>query len=266
MGKLAILESRPMTSIRRGESSAQRDAAPAGARCFALVPCAGVGARAGATGPKQYAALAGRPLVAWTLDALARVEALAATLVVLAPGDTRFEALGLARAGVAVARAGGATRADSVAGGLSALLDLGARPDDWVLVHDAARCLVTPEAVLRLIEACRDDAVGGLLALPVADTLKRSTVGPVNGECVETTVPRTANWAAQTPQMFRIGVLREALRSSLARPALAITDEAGAIEAQGLQPRLVRGDVENLKVTWPEDFTLAERLLRSRAG
>jgi len=254
-----ILESPSMTSIERGESTG--DARP---RCYALVPCAGIGARAGAQGPKQYASLAGRPLVAWTLESLVRVEALAATLVVLAPDDTQFEALGLQREGVAVARAGGATRADSVAGGLDALLALGARADDWVLVHDAARCLLRPEAVERLIETCRDDAVGGLLALPVADTLKRSTAEGVRGERVELTVPRTAIWSAQTPQMFRIGLLREALRAGLARADLAITDEASAIEAQGLQPRLVRGDFENLKVTWPEDFALAERLLRAR--
>jgi 2-C-methyl-D-erythritol 4-phosphate cytidylyltransferase len=269
-----------MTSIERGES---------GSRCFALVPCAGIGARAGAAGPKQYAPLAGRPLVAWTLAALAQVEALAATLVVLAPDDKQFAQLGLGEAGESggasagtsagtsrrtsagapvhrlhVARVGGATRADSVAGGLDALLGLGARPDDWVLVHDAARCLIRPEAVRRLVAACRDDAVGGLLALPVADTLKRSTAEREDHERVEVTVPRTAIWAAQTPQMFRIGVLREALRAGLARVDLAITDEASAIEAQGLQPRLVRGDFENLKVTWPEDFALAERLLRGR--
>jgi len=254
-----------MTSIGRGESFAGRDATAARPRCFALVPCAGIGARAGAQGPKQYAPLAGRPLVAWTLEALAQVEALAATLVVLAPDDAHFEALGLARAGVAVARTGGATRADSVAGGLDALLALGAQPDDWVLVHDAARCLVKPEAVGRLIEACRDDPVGGLLALPVADTLKRSSAASASDERVEVTVARTAIWTAQTPQMFRIGALRDALRAGLARADLAITDEASAMEAQGLQPRLVRGDFENLKVTWPEDFALAERLLRGRA-
>jgi 2-C-methyl-D-erythritol 4-phosphate cytidylyltransferase len=255
-----------MTSIERGEAFAARDEDSARPRCFALVPCAGVGARAGAQGPKQYAPLAGRPLVAWTLEALAQVEALAGTLVVLAPDDVQFEALGLARTGVAVARAGGATRADSVAGGLDALLASGAGVDDWVLVHDAARCLVRPQVVQRLIDACRDDAVGGLLALPVADTLKRSTAESALGERVELTVPRTAIWAAQTPQMFRIGVLRAALAAGLARADLAITDEASAVEAQGLQPRLVRGDFENLKVTWPQDFALAERLLRTRAG
>ena len=254
-----------MTSTERGESSAAGPARRARSRCFALVPCAGIGARAGAQGPKQYAPLAGRPLVAWTLEALAQVEALETTLVVLAPDDTRFEALGLARAGVVVTRAGGATRADSVVGGLDALLAQGAQAADWVLVHDAARCLVRPEAVRRLIATCRDDAVGGLLALPVADTLKRSTAEAEGAERVELTVPRTAIWAAQTPQMFRIGLLREALRAGLARADLAITDEASAIEAQGLQPRLVLGDFDNLKITWPEDFALAERLLRTRA-
>ena len=184
----------------------------------------------------------------------------------LAPDDSQYESLGLARAGVAVARAGGATRAVSAGGGLAALRALGARVDDWVLVHDAARCLVPPAAVRRRIEACRDDAVGGLLALPVADTLKRSTAASAHDERVETTVARTAIWGAQTPQMFRIGPLRDALRAGLARADLSITDEASAIEAQGLQPRLVRGDFENLKVTWPEDFALAERLLRGRAA
>jgi len=254
---------RGMTSPSRGDSPH----APR-ARCYALVPCAGVGARAGAEGPKQYAPLGGRPLVAWTLAALAGVGELEGTLLVLAPDDTRFDAL-LAEGAVVptaalwTARAGGATRADTVAAGLEELLHRGAREDDWVLVHDAARCLVRPEWVQRLIAECRDDEVGGLLALPVPDTLKRSDAAAVH-ERVSATVSRQAIWAAQTPQMFRIGALREALRAGLARPELAITDEAGAIEAQGRSPRLVRGDFENLKITYPEDFALAERLLRTR--
>jgi 2-C-methyl-D-erythritol 4-phosphate cytidylyltransferase len=259
-----------MTSIERGEFSGGTRRA----RCYALVPCAGIGVRAGAGGPKQYAPLAGRPMVAWTLAALAEVVELAGTLVVLAPDDTQFGVLGLPGVGgalargdrIATARVGGATRADSVAGGLEALLADGAHEQDWVLVHDAARCLLPPAAVRRLIEACRDDPVGGLLAMPVPDTLKRSIAASADDERVETTVPRTAIWAAQTPQMFRIGLLRDALRAGLARADLSITDEASAIEAQGLQPRLVRGDFENLKITWPEDFALAERLLRGRAG
>jgi 2-C-methyl-D-erythritol 4-phosphate cytidylyltransferase len=261
-----------MTSPQRGDSVASPVFSSArsssSARCFALVPCAGFGARAGAAGPKQYESLAGRALVLWTLEALAQVRELRGTLVVLSPGDTQFAALsaeGDAEAAGAcwTAYVGGATRADTVAAGLAELLAREAHEDDWVLVHDAARCLIRPDAVRRLIEACRDDEVGGLLAMPIPDTLKRSDAN-APAERVSATVSRHAIWAAQTPQMFRIGELRDALREGLARPDLTITDEASAIEAQGRSPRLVRGDFENLKVTWPEDFALAERLLRSR--
>jgi 2-C-methyl-D-erythritol 4-phosphate cytidylyltransferase len=228
-------------------------------RCYALLPCAGVGARSGAEHPKQYVPIAGRPMVAHTLAALAQVPRLAASLVVLAPGDDRFEALlpGFAGERGWVCRRGGATRADTVSGGLDELLARGARADDWVLVHDAARCLVRPEWVERLIDACLPDAVGGLLALPVADTLKRAEDGRV-----AETLPRADKWAAQTPQMFRIGMLRDAL----SKAGSAVTDDASAIEAMGLRPLLVEGDAANLKVTWPSDFTLAERVLAARAN
>ncbi|MET0382397.1 MAG: 2-C-methyl-D-erythritol 4-phosphate cytidylyltransferase [Burkholderiaceae bacterium] len=260
-----------MTSQQRGDSAVFPLAAPAPtasrARCYALVPCAGAGARAQAGVPKQYASLGGRALVLWTLEALARVGELDATLVVLARDDRRFAALGAegdaeAAGACWTACVGGRTRADTVAAGLAELLARGARQDDWALVHDAARCLVRPDAVRRLIDECRADAVGGLLALPVADTLKRA--GVEGAPRVAATVPRDAMWAAQTPQMFRIGPLREALRRGLARPDSAITDEAGAMEAMGWPPKLVRGDADNLKVTYPEDFALAERLLRTR--
>jgi len=229
---------------------------------FALVPCAGFGARSGAAGPK----LAGRALVLWTLEALARVDELDGTLVVLSPGDTQWAALaaeGDAEAAGACwsAKVGGQTRAQTVHAGLHDLLARGAHENDWALVHDAARCLIRPEAIRRLIAQCRDDAVGGLLAMPLPDTLKRADAD----ERVAATVPRDAMWAAQTPQMFRIGALRDALRAGFARPDLAITDEASAMEAAGFAPKLVRGDFENIKVTWPEDFALAERLLRSRS-
>ncbi len=230
------------------------------ARCYALVPCAGVGARAGTAGPKQYAALAGQVVVAHTLRALATVPALTATLVVLAPDDEQFEAAvpGLAPARCWVARCGGATRAHSVAQGLHALRQRGAGDDDWVLVHDAARCLVRPAWVQRLIDACIDDAVGGLLALPLADTLKQA-----EGERVAATLDRSAKWLAQTPQMFRLGLLQRALQQA-ERDGVAVTDEASAVEALGLAPRLVAGEIENLKLTWPADFALAERLLETR--
>jgi 2-C-methyl-D-erythritol 4-phosphate cytidylyltransferase len=231
-------------------------------RCLALVPCAGVGTRAGQGGPKQYAPLAGRSVVAHTLAALAECPELHATLVVLAPDDTEFERHAPAFRGdrAWVARRGGATRAASVAAGLVALREHGARDDDWVLVHDAARCLLRPAWVARLIEACRNDAVGGLLALPLADTLKAADA---EGR-VEATLPRAGKWLAQTPQMFRLGLLQRALHEA----GDAVTDEASAIEAMNvtprLKPRLVAGELENLKVTWPGDFALAARLLETR--
>ncbi|MEK6669524.1 MAG: 2-C-methyl-D-erythritol 4-phosphate cytidylyltransferase [Pseudomonadota bacterium] len=238
-------------------------------RCFALVPCAGVGERAGADGPKQYAQVAGRSVVGHTLAALQAVPRLAATLVVLAPDDTQFEQHAPDFVGDAawVARVGGATRADSVCNGLAELVARGAQPHDWVLVHDAARCLLQPGWVTRLIDACDADEVGGLLALPLADTLKTAQQGALGEARASATVSRVDKWAAQTPQMFRLGLLRPALVSALsdADQARAITDEASAIEALGHAPRLVPGDWENIKVTWPGDFALAARLLTGRA-
>jgi 2-C-methyl-D-erythritol 4-phosphate cytidylyltransferase len=216
------------------------------ARLYALVPCAGVGERSGAVGPKQYTRLAGQAMVMHTLDALASVSRLSQTAVVLNPEDREFERHA-ARFSGWVARCGGATRAQTVANGLDDLRARGAQADDWVLVHDAARCLVRAEWIDALIDACLDDSVGGLLALPVADTLKAEREGRV-----EATINRAAKWQAQTPQMFRIGLLREALAHAGAK----VTDEASAIEALGA--------LENFKVTYPADFELAARLLRTR--
>lgn len=221
-------------------------------RCVALVPCAGVGSRAGVEGPKQYAHIAGRAMAAHTLDALAGVARIDTTLVVLSHDDARFEQHVPGFRGW-VARCGGATRAATVANGLDELLARGVDAQTWVLVHDAARCLVRPEWIDRLIDACIDDAVGGLLAWPVSDTLKHEHDGRVAD-----TIDRSAKWAAQTPQMFRLGLLKEALQR-----ASEVTDDASAVEAMGCAPRLVRGDHANFKVTWPSDFALAERLLRS---
>lgn len=216
------------------------------------MPCAGVGSRSGAAGPKQYERIAGRALVSHTLAALAGVARLRTVAVVLAPDDAAFESHVPGFGGL-VLRCGGATRAESVRQGLAALQAHGAATHDWVLVHDAARCLLRPEAVDRLIDACLDDEVGGLLALPLADTLKQADAA----HRVAATVDRAAKWAAQTPQMFRLGVLARALDAAGA----AVTDESSAIEALGLAPRLVPGDLDNFKITWPRDFALAERLL-----
>ena len=228
--------------------------APMAPRLFALVPCAGIGARSGADGPKQYAELAGRTMVAHTLTALAGVRRLSATLVVLSPNDAHFEQHVPDFAGW-VARVGGATRADTVANGLAELAARGAQAEDWVLVHDAARCLLRAAWVDALIDACVMDAVGGLLALPVADTLKAGRDGKV-----QTTVDRRGLWHAQTPQMFRLKLLRDAL----SRGTADVTDEASAVEALGHAPKLVAAPMENFKLTFPADFELAERLLRAR--
>jgi 2-C-methyl-D-erythritol 4-phosphate cytidylyltransferase len=200
-------------------------------------------------------AIAGQPMLAHALAALSAVPRIEQTLVVLSPADDRFEAALPGYAGW-VARVGGASRAESVLGGLAELRRHGALDDDWVLVHDAARCLLQAEWVDALIDACEHDAVGGLLAQPLADTLK---AGDAAGR-VTATVDRQGKWAAQTPQMFRLGLIERALIAVGA----AATDEASAVERLGLAPLLVKASVANLKVTWPEDFSLAERLLLTR--
>jgi len=222
-------------------------------RCFALIPCAGLGSRAGTTGPKQYERVAGQPMVWHTLSAFAGVKRVARTLVVVAPGDGFFERNPTTSA--LVVQCGGASRAASVSNGLRELRRVGATDDDWVLVHDAARCLITPALIDRLIDACLADEVGGLLAHPLPDTLKVEEEGRA-----ASTVPRDGKWLAQTPQMFRLGMLRQAMENA----GEGVTDEASAIESMGLKPLLVPAGAHNFKVTYPDDFAMAEAVLRSR--
>ena len=225
----------------------------------ALIPCAGSGSRAGTSLPKQYQQVADQPLVMHTLQALAASPQLASGWVVLSPGDEfAWPSVGWP-AHFRLARCGGASRAESVFNGLQAMLSAGVDGQDWVLVHDAARCLVTPDDVGRLIDACRGDTVGGLLALPLPDTLKNEADGRVLG-----TVPRENKWLAQTPQMFRLQALHDALAAVAGQGFAGITDEASAMERIGLMPRLVEGSAQNFKVTYPADFVLAEAVLRSR--
>jgi 2-C-methyl-D-erythritol 4-phosphate cytidylyltransferase len=231
---------------------------PSPARFHALIPCAGSGSRAGTAQPKQYQIVAGLPMVVHTLRALGAVTRLTGGLVVVSPDDLLMA--GTLRAhpqpAFEVVGVGGATRAQSVLAGLRALHARGAQPHDWVLVHDAARCLVTPAQINALIDACQDDAVGGLLAHQLADTLKTATTGRV-----ASTVERSDKWLAQTPQMFRLGLLTQALEQA----GDAVTDESSALEAMGLQPRLVQASAQNFKVTYPEDFALAEAILKTRS-
>ncbi|GGC90920.1 2-C-methyl-D-erythritol 4-phosphate cytidylyltransferase [Undibacterium terreum] len=224
------------------------------ARYFALIPAAGVGSRMGGATPKQYLSLSGVPILQHTVDAFLNTPQIAHTAVVVSAEDGYVDdALGvssLARADLSVFRCGGDTRKESVRNGLEALKNLPGleiAEDDWVLVHDAARPGLTPALIAKLIQQVADHAVGGLLALPVVDTVKRVAGGTV------TTVPRDGLWLAQTPQMFRYRVLCDALDA-----ASEVTDEASAIEAAGLVPLLVEGHARNLKVTLPSDLALAQ--------
>ena len=192
-----------------------------------------------------------------TLEAFRQVAAISGIWVVTSTGDDGFEQAcpDFNQPGDVKVAVGGTTRALSVRNGLQALLRQTAKPGDWVLVHDAARCLVTPSQIKTLIEACEIDSVGGLLALPLPDTLKSSAAGRVAA-----TVDRTDKYLAQTPQMFRVGALLAALDAA----GDAVTDESSAMEAQGFKPLLVKGSAQNFKVTYPEDFALAEAILKSR--
>lgn len=224
-------------------------------RYHAVVPAAGGGSRLGAALPKQYLDLAGDCMLHRSIDALLLEPRLAEVLVVVSPDDPRRPPAGRFDARVRFAPVGGATRADSVAAGLE---HLRAGDDDWVLVHDAARPGLSADALARLIDTVGDDAVGGLLALPVADTLKRGDAG---GR-VAATIDRATLWAAQTPQMFRVALLRRALAGQRA----GVTDEASAVERLGLRPLLVRGEPANFKVTLAEDLALAVALRRGLAA
>lgn len=221
------------------------------ARYFALIPAAGVGARMAADGPKQYLPLGGKPMLRHALDAFLGSTLLAHTYVVVSADDGQIDAV-LPKTGVTVLRCGGATRMESVRKGLAALRAT-VRDDDWILVHDAARPGLTPALIAALIDGVGDDPVGGLLALPVVDTVKRVQADGVR------TVAREGLWLAQTPQMFRYRLLVEALDA--APDAAAITDDASAIEALGHAPRLVEGHPRNLKVTRPPDIGIAEMYL-----
>jgi 2-C-methyl-D-erythritol 4-phosphate cytidylyltransferase len=229
-------------------------------RYFAIVPAAGSGARFGAELPKQYLPLSGRPLIHHTLAALCRSPRLERVLVVLAPDDAHWRTHDWRDLGPALETVytGGATRADSVLAGLRALATAAAA-DDWVLVHDAARPCLSQAMLTSLFDELSDEvgneSAGGLLAVPVADTLKRADA---DGR-VAATAARDGLWQAQTPQMFRYGALLTALEAGR-----DVTDEAGAMEAAGYKPKLVKGDASNLKVTYPADLALAELILFAR--
>lgn len=225
-------------------------------RVVAIVPAGGVGARAAGgsgAGPKQYRCIAGHPMLRWTVQALLAEPRVTEVLVGVAPDDTKATT---ALAGLPRTRAlhcGGPTRHQTVA---NVLERSGLAAHEWALVHDAARPGLPAAALAALIDACLTDAVGGLLALPVADTIK-ADAGDAR---VARTVPRDGLWQAQTPQLFRAGLLAEAFAHA-ARHGATPTDEASAVEALGQRPLLVPGALINLKVTWPDDFDWMEKWL-----
>ena len=222
---------------------------------FALIPAAGTGSRIAAGAPKQYLPLAGRPML-WHAVRAVCVPPVETVFVVLAPGDSVFASHDWSAFGEQLEPlyCGGETRRDSVFNGIIAAKDV-VEADDWLLVHDAARPCLPRRDLEKLVRETRDDEVGGILALPVAETVKRAMK-----DRIDSTEDREHLWLAQTPQMFRAGLLAQALRRAKGTP----TDEAAAVEQMGLKPRLVTGSRENLKVTWPEDLAIAESILKGR--
>jgi 2-C-methyl-D-erythritol 4-phosphate cytidylyltransferase len=228
----------------------------------ALIPAAGAGTRAAAERPKQYLALAGKPMLWHAVRAVCQPP-VGQVYVVLAAGDEEFARHDWRafEGRLAPLYCGGQSRRESVYNGLVAAMgDLEA--DDWVLVHDAARPCLAREDLALLIKEVSPDEIGGILALPVTDTVKQAAKDEAGAQRIAGTEDRAQLWLAQTPQMFRAGLLARALREAKG----AVTDEAAAVEQLGLRPRLVAGSRENLKVTWPEDFAIAEAILARRGN
>jgi len=228
---------------------------------FAIIPAAGSGKRLSKKQPKQYAPLAGKPML-WHAIRAVCMPPVEMVFVVLAPGDKAFARHDWKafKGKLQPLYCGGATRRDSVFNGLVGAMSV-IDADDWILVHDAARPCLGKKDLKNLVQECRNDEIGGILAQPAAETVKRAAKDEAGSPRVAATEDRTQLWLAQTPQMFRAGLLIQALRVAKG----AVTDEASAIEQMGLKPRLVTGSRENIKVTWPEDLAIAESILKGRA-
>ena len=227
---------------------------------YALIPAAGTGTRFRGEVPKQYLALAGKPML-WHAVASVCVAPVQSVFVVLAPEDREFTRHDWsAFAGkLEPLYCGGESRRDSVYNGMVAAM-AAVDADDWMLVHDAARPCLPKRDLDSLIAETREDQIGGILALPAADTVKKAAKDEAGALRVAGTEDRSQLWLAQTPQMFRCGLLVQALKEA----KTAVTDESGAVEQMGLRPRLVAGSRENIKVTFPEDLKIAEAILGKR--
>lgn len=228
-------------------------------RYWAVMPAAGVGRRMGGPMPKQYLSLGSRPVIEHTLECLLQHPRIEAVAVALGPEDGWWPDTAYADHPSVIRAPGGSQRCHSVLNGLAAL-EARAAADDWVLVHDAVRPCLRQIDIERLIDGLAGHAVGGLLGVPVRDTMKRSD----SQGMVSETVPRDKLWHAFTPQMFRLQALRDALREALER-GLLVTDEASAMELAGLQPQMIEGHADNIKITRPEDLPLAAFYLERQA-
>ncbi|NLY12717.1 MAG: 2-C-methyl-D-erythritol 4-phosphate cytidylyltransferase [Gammaproteobacteria bacterium] len=225
-------------------------------RFWLVIPAAGIGRRMQAACPKQYLTVSGKTILELTLQCFLERPDVMGIVLALAEHDTWWSQLDMAGDPRIQTVIGGAERADSVLNALLALNDRGAQADDWVLVHDAARPLLKSADLERLLLELADDPVGGILAVPARDTLKRvSATG-----AILTTIDRSVIWHALTPQMFRLGLLQRALADAL-QAQVAITDESSAMEWAGLSPRIVEGCASNIKITRPEDLQLLQNLL-----
>lgn len=229
-------------------------------KVWAIVPAAGSGNRMNTSVAKQYLQILGKTILEHTLERLLKCGELEGIIVCLSESDESFKRLEISKHPKVKSIIGGVTRANSVLNGLR-FLQAKAHQDDWVLVHDAARPCLRPELISAMIEQLENDAVGGILAIPAKDTLKRANADQIITE----TIDRTAVWQAQTPQMFRIGLLTDSLTQALQK-GFEITDEASALEWAGYSPRLIEGDAANIKITTPEDLSLAEFLLSHKSS
>ena len=223
---------------------------------FALIPAAGSGTRLAAAGPKQYLPLAGKPMLWHAVSALC-VPQVTAVFVVLAANDDHFARHDWSafEGKLNPLYCGGETRRDSVYNALVAVRGT-VNADDWVLVHDAARPCLPRADLQRLLDEGAGEAIGAILALPVAETVKTAGKDEAGVQRIAATQDRSQLWLAQTPQMFRTGLLAQALSK-----APGATDEASAVEKMGLKPRLVLGSRQNLKITYPEDVAIAQAIL-----
>jgi 2-C-methyl-D-erythritol 4-phosphate cytidylyltransferase len=234
---------------------------PSKAKLWVVIPAAGSGSRMRKSLPKQYLCIHGSTILEHSINIFLANDEIQKIIVALAKDDRHFSQLDLAKEQRVATTTGGSSRAQSVLNGLNALPvnDSGVNDSDWVLVHDAARPCLSDELLSKLISRLRDDDVGGILAIPVKDTLKRAS----KFQTISGTIDRADIWQAQTPQMFRYGLLKAALTLAIEQK-IDITDEASSLENSGYEAKLIEGDARNLKVTTPEDLALAAFLLKPK--